>query len=68
MLGGLNLATARGIEIGPLCRPIVSRAESQVLYVDHTDTESLRRKFASDPNVDVATIVATSMASGASNH
>lgn len=57
MLGGLNLATARGIEIGPLCRPIVSRAESQVLYVDHTDTESLRRKFASDPNVDVATIV-----------
>jgi len=57
MLGGLNLATARGIEIGPLCRPIVDKAESQVLYVDHADTESLRRKFASNPNVDVDKIL-----------
>jgi len=57
LVGGLNLATARRIEIGPLCRPIVDKAESQVLYVDHADTESLRRKFASDPNVDVDKIV-----------
>jgi hypothetical protein len=57
LVGGLNLATARGIEIGPLCQPIVDKAESQVLYVDHADTESLRRKFASDPNVDVDKIL-----------
>ena len=57
MLSGLNLATASGIEIGPLCRPIIDKAESQVLYVDRTDTESLRRNYASDPNVNIDSIV-----------
>ncbi len=57
LLGGLDLATATGIEIGPLCRPLIDKAESHVLYVDHTDAESLRRKYAGDPNVDVEKIV-----------
>jgi len=57
LLGGLNLATATGIEIGPLCRPLIDKAESHVLYVDHTDAESLRRKYAGDSNVDVDQIV-----------
>jgi hypothetical protein len=53
LLSGLNLATSRGIEIGPLDRPVIDKAENQVLYVDHTDTEGLRRNYASDPNVNV---------------
>jgi SAM-dependent methyltransferase len=57
VLGGLNLATASGIEIGPLCRPLINKAESHVLYVDHTDAENLRRIYASDPNVDIDKIV-----------
>ncbi len=57
LLGGLDLATATGIEIGPLCRPLIDKTESHVLYVDHTDAESLRRKYAGDPNVDADRIV-----------
>ncbi len=47
----------QGAEIGPLQHPIVTKAESRVLYVDHTDTQSLRRKYEADPNVDVHEIV-----------
>lgn len=45
-----------GAEIGPLHNPLVSKSDSHVIYVDHTDTESLRESFAQDKSVDVSKI------------
>ena len=36
--------------------PIVSKAESDVYYVDHADRETLQAKYATDPNVDIQKI------------
>jgi SAM-dependent methyltransferase len=55
--GPLDLRNAAGIEIGPLATPIVSKQESSVYYVDHTDRDGLRAKYANDPNVDQNQIV-----------
>lgn len=38
--------SARGLELGPLDRPIASKDAYDVLYVDHADTIELRRKYA----------------------
>jgi SAM-dependent methyltransferase len=57
--GALDLRHAVGIEIGPLTTPIVSKQESEVYYVDHTDRDGLRAKYATDPNVDKEKIVET---------
>ncbi|MDZ5434235.1 methyltransferase domain-containing protein [Pseudomonas fluorescens] len=58
LLGGLALNQLTGIEIGALCRPFVSREDGHIIYVDHTDTETLKKKYSSDPDVDIATLVA----------
>jgi SAM-dependent methyltransferase len=57
LLFGLNLRNTMGLEIGALDRPIATGAQGHVIYVDHADTDSLRRKYANDPNVNVAKIV-----------
>ncbi len=44
ILQGIDVATARGLEIGPLNNPVVRRADGPVRYVDFTDTETLRAK------------------------
>ncbi|WP_022722198.1 methyltransferase domain-containing protein [Rhodopseudomonas sp. B29] len=40
----LDLA-GKGVEIGPLNLPLLSKEESNVLYVDHLDTDGLREKY-----------------------
>jgi SAM-dependent methyltransferase len=57
MLKGLDLRTMTGVEIGALTSPLVGRADGEIIYVDHADTETLRRKYAADANVDVSRIV-----------
>jgi SAM-dependent methyltransferase len=52
ILAGLRLDALTGAEIGALTRPLVRRSDGPVIYVDHTDTESLRMKYANDPLVD----------------
>ena len=52
ILEGLNLASSIGVEVGPLDKPLVSKSEGMVYYVDHCDTEALREKWKTDPNVD----------------
>lgn len=42
-----------GAEIGPLDKPLVSRSDSHVIYVDHKDTASLRQAWSEDKTVDV---------------
>lgn len=56
LLGGLTLSRLVGAEIGPLHNPLVSKAEGHVIYVDHKDTESLRKAWAPDKAVDVSKI------------
>jgi predicted SAM-dependent methyltransferase len=53
----MDFASKTTLEIGPLYRPFVLKSEGDVIYVDHADTETLRRKYADDPLFDVASIV-----------
>lgn len=57
LLSGLNLSTAIGAEIGALCRPVVTRSDGTVYYVDHASTAALREKYKLDPNVDIDALV-----------
>jgi SAM-dependent methyltransferase len=54
---GLNIEGLRGIEIGPLCRPLVTKDRSSVFYVDHCSTTELKTKYSNDSNVDLEKIV-----------
>jgi SAM-dependent methyltransferase len=53
LLGSLKLAKSVGAEIGPLHNALVSKSESHVIYIDHCDTEALRKKWSVDPKVDL---------------
>jgi SAM-dependent methyltransferase len=57
VLHGLDLEKMTGVEIGPLATPIVTKSRGNVIYVDHTSTEELVKKYGADPNVDTASIV-----------
>jgi predicted SAM-dependent methyltransferase len=48
-----------GLEIGPLCSPIVTKKESNghVWYVDHVSTEELKVKYQNEPSVSLEKIV-----------
>ena len=46
-----------GLEIGPLADPVVRKAEGRVVYVDHTDTESLRTTYRDNAMVNAGEIV-----------
>lgn len=56
-LQGLDVAHMRGVEIGPLSRPLILKDESDVYYVDHCSADDLRAKYLGDPNVDPDEIV-----------
>lgn len=58
ILSGLDVRNLVGVEIGALCRPIVSRDDGPIFYVDHADTETLRAKYRGDPDVDGDALVA----------
>jgi len=57
ILAGIDVATAKGLEVGPLHQPIVGRPGAPVSYIDHAGTQALRAKYAGDPAVDPAAIV-----------
>jgi len=57
MLEGIDLQRDRGIEIGALGAPIVTKAEANIRYIDWTDQQTLVAKYANDTNVDTAKIV-----------
>jgi SAM-dependent methyltransferase len=57
LLSGVDLENSVGVEIGALCRPIVRREDGEIIYVDHADTQSLKRKYLGDAHVDVEKIV-----------
>jgi SAM-dependent methyltransferase len=41
----------RGLEIGALAAPRVTKDQGQIFYVDHAGTEALRRKYEDDPDM-----------------
>lgn len=53
LLRDLQLQSMIGAEIGPLDRPLVSKAGASVFYVDHCDTAALKQKYAADSNVSI---------------
>ncbi len=57
MLQGVDIARLRGVEIGPLNRPLIEKGESRVYYVDHCSTEQLKVKYAQDASIDKKEIV-----------
>lgn len=57
LLGELNPARLRGLEFGPLTKPIVAPDEGAISYVDYLSTDGLRAKYLDDPNVETSEIV-----------
>ena len=57
LLDGIDVASLLGVEIGPLCFPLLRRTEGSVIYVDHATTEDLQKKYKNDPSVHVDEIV-----------
>lgn len=53
LLSDLDISGSAGVEIGPLNRPVVSKTEGKIFYVDHADTPSLREKYAGHASVKV---------------
>lgn len=53
----IDLAHGRGLEIGPLVSPLVTRDEGEVYYVDRATTEELREWFSRDPKIDPSKIL-----------
>lgn len=51
MREGLDFENKIGLEIGPLCRPILRKEEADILYTDYVDAESLRSKYKESPDV-----------------
>jgi SAM-dependent methyltransferase len=49
----------RGIEIGPLCRPIVEKKDGNIFYVDYADKAFLQKRYQHDPDVNIFEIVDT---------
>jgi len=45
LLGTLDLSDGKGAEIGPLNTPVTSKRKCNILYVDHLDTDGLRKKY-----------------------
>lgn len=57
ILAKITPASQIGIEIGPLCSPIVTREMGAIRYVDHDSTAGLRAKYAHISAVNIDQIV-----------
>jgi SAM-dependent methyltransferase len=50
-LTGLDTSVGRGLEIGPLNRPLLRKSAGRIFYADHCSTEELQQKYAGNPDV-----------------
>jgi hypothetical protein len=57
ILALLDVEKGRGLEIGPLMRPIVTKAMGRVEYIDRASTDELRRWYSNNDQVDPASLV-----------
>ncbi|WP_051182935.1 methyltransferase domain-containing protein [Desulfocurvibacter africanus] len=57
LLNDIDPRTERGIEFGPLNRPLVTKDDGRILYIDYTTTDVLRARHAHRTDRDPAAIV-----------
>lgn len=57
ILAMIDVGKARGLEIGALMRPIVTRSMGPIEYIDRATTEELREWYSRQEQVDPAQIV-----------
>ena len=57
LVGTIDIAAAKGLELGPLAKPVVARGRGDIRYLDHVDTDALRRRYASHVDFDIEAIV-----------
>jgi SAM-dependent methyltransferase len=57
LLGKIDLKKGAGLEIGPLCWPILTKDEANIKYVDHATTTELKKLYRNDEGVDQDLIV-----------
>ena len=64
IVGSIDLATAKGLELGPLVNPVVPRGSGDIRYLDHVDTDALRARYSTHVGFDVDAIVPIDYAIG----
>ncbi|MGE0734283.1 MAG: class I SAM-dependent methyltransferase [Alphaproteobacteria bacterium] len=64
ILRGIDTRSAKGLEFGPLDRPIVTRADGDIAYVDLMDADALRARYARDLSIASENIVAIDFVQG----
>jgi len=57
ILHGLDVEALEGVEVGALATPLVLHSDGNIFFIDHADTNALRKKYAADPSVNVENIV-----------
>ena len=57
LLSSIDVASSKGLELGPLAKPVVRRDMGDVRYLDHVDTDALRARYATHDGFDVDAIV-----------
>ena len=57
LLRSIDVTTGKGLELGPLTKPIVSRDAGTIHYLDHVGTDALRARYASHDGFDIEAIV-----------
>lgn len=50
-LMNIDVAVMRGLEIGPLATPRVTKDEGPIRYLDHASSEALKQKYATNPGM-----------------
>lgn len=57
LLSSIDVATSKGLELGPLANPVVRRDMGDIRYLDHVDTDTLRARYTTHDGFDVDAIV-----------
>jgi SAM-dependent methyltransferase len=48
---GMDVSAMRGLEIGPLSKPLVRRKDGPILYLDHCSRDDLLKKYEGHPHI-----------------
>jgi hypothetical protein len=57
LLRSIDVANSKGLELGPLANPVVTRDMGDISYLDHVDEEGLRARYHTHDGFDVDAIV-----------
>ena len=57
LLRSIDVATSKGLELGPLASPVVRREMGDIRYIDHVDVAGLRARYETHDGFDIDAIV-----------